>query len=622
MATDSPSNSSGLDLSSSASNKEIKLYSIVLSTTMLVLSILFGGGGCITVLIAIFFRRLHRKLRYILIGILLVVCSAFDFIWCPIEIARLLLHQRNALSGNEISIQTVSSLNYTSSAMYVLLLCALATIIVMICIQNLLKVVRKYDAIPKVKLGIILLLIWLITCIALTVTYVLITMDEKLQSESLSSSKAFHFKLGVQIVWFILMILLVSIMLAIHLHTKVWRERMVTEISNLHSNENFTVPSLIVKSVEEIDEEDIEESSVALPSPDIVKDSPGNGSPTSRCSKSALKKRSASPSSQKVLFADTPSPTRDAPSPKFGERLKKSQNHLDVNMAAILGRRRHTIAQITDPQLDHLQKAKNYNYVRKFSVDISALQAQLENPKIHNSFPFHSQQDIKNTDKESTERPISFGSQQKCNRRSRDEMLTSQEIKEEPENEFDHNEEETGQNPRRPENFPEPSVPSVPSPCASVRSMLSARDSICPTPPMISLTPINGEEKHIDINSVEENDIEDSNLSSQYAAERLHKPCKLSCLLVLTFVLSILPMFITEILWDLCLSNAAYLNTATCMTAISMAQTMIFPQVIFCVDASINKAVHISFVTARLFILGLVHKKEHVPTNDISDTEV
>jgi hypothetical protein len=45
-------------------------------------------------------------------------------------------------------------------------------------------------------------------------------------------------------------------------------------------------------------------------------------------------------------------------------------------------RRRHTIGQIGSTGLDVMEKAKQYNYVRKFSVDIQALQAQLENPKM------------------------------------------------------------------------------------------------------------------------------------------------------------------------------------------------------------------------------------------------
>jgi hypothetical protein len=46
----------------------------------------------------------------------------------------------------------------------------------------------------------------------------------------------------------------------------------------------------------------------------------------------------------------------------------------------VLGRRRHTICQIGDSSTppDTIAKAKQYNYVRKFSVDISALQVQLQ----------------------------------------------------------------------------------------------------------------------------------------------------------------------------------------------------------------------------------------------------
>lgn len=592
----------------------LELYSIVLSVTMLVLAILFGGGGCVTVLIAIALRRLLRKLRYILLGILLIICSAYDFIWCPVEISRLLL-QQNVVSGNTVSLDAIRNLKYISSTLYVLLLCALACMIMLICVQNLLKIIMKYEGIPKLKLGIIFLLIWLVISVALTIGYVLTTLSEDQPNVYHNlNKKAFHFKLAVQVVWIILVLVFLSLTAFTHYRTNYWKNHLNKETSDLHSNENFTVPSLIIKSVEEMEDDENEESSIALPSPDIQKD-PGNESPVSRSSKSAMKKRSGSPSSQKVLFADTPSPTHKGPSPQFGERLK-SQNHLEVNMAAILGRRRHTIAQISDPQFDMMQKAKTYNYVRKFSVDISALQAQLENPKIHNSFPFHSQQDIKNAEKDGSNKKINaFGSQPKCNKRSRDEIIKSQEIAEEPEHELEDEDDEDAENGKAEIN----ETQSVHSQCASVRSMHSARDSICPTPPLISLTQSDGEEKQLEVVSCDNND---SYPSSQITA-KLDKPCKLSCLLLLTFLLSILPMFITEVLWDLCLTVKAYININTCMIAFSMAQTMIFPQVIFCVDENINKAVHVSFVQARLAILGFLHRKQHVPTNDeISDTEV
>ena len=43
---------------------------------------------------------------------------------------------------------------------------------------------------------------------------------------------------------------------------------------------------------------------------------------------------------------------------------------------------------------DPISSAKQYSYVRKFSVDISALQAQLQNPKIFKDAPFQSDMDL------------------------------------------------------------------------------------------------------------------------------------------------------------------------------------------------------------------------------------
>ena len=65
--------------------------------------------------------------------------------------------------------------------------------------------------------------------------------------------------------------------------------------------------------------------------------------------------------------------------------------------------RRHTVANIGSPfggprnSLDMgAAKGSNYQYVRKWSVDIQALQNQLENPKIHTSSSLISQQGSKN----------------------------------------------------------------------------------------------------------------------------------------------------------------------------------------------------------------------------------
>ncbi|XP_045205075.2 uncharacterized protein LOC123557588 [Mercenaria mercenaria] len=620
---DQNNNVTDVSTDTQADGTEMELYSIVLSATVLIFAILFGGGGCITVLIAMFVHRLLRKLRFVLIGILLFVCCIFDLIWCPIEITRLVIHHQN-INGNTVSTDAVKDLKYVGSSLYVLLLCTIAAMVVLICVQNLLKIVRKYDNIPKMMLGVIFVLIWLIISISLTIAYILVSYgDQDDQVYHSINRKSFHFKLGLQTLWIVLLLIPILLMISIHVHTKFWKTKILKEVSDLHSTDNFTVPSLIIKSVEEIDEDENEdESSVALPSPDVVKDS-ASGSPVSKSSKSALKKRSGSPSSQKVVFADTPSPTREeaTPSPKFGDRFK-SPNHLGVNMAAILGRRRHTIAQISDPHLDLMQKAKTYNYVRKFSVDISALQAQLENPKLSSNFPFHSQQDIKASPKEGLEK-TTFGSQQKCNRRSRDEIMKSQEIAEEPEKELESENEMNESNETKTETVTDVNeTQSVQSQNVSICSARSPRDSICPTPPLISLTQSDGEEKQIEITN-DDNNLDDSFQSSEHVLTKLHKPCKLSCLLVATFILSILPMFVTEILRDHCLSPNAYINVVTCMTAISTVQTMIYPQVIFCVDANINKAVNQSLTHTRMWILQLFSKQHPVATtDDISDTEV
>ncbi|GFN79439.1 hypothetical protein PoB_000594500 [Plakobranchus ocellatus] len=115
-----------------------------------------------------------------------------------------------------------------------------------------------------------------------------------------------------------------------------------------------------------------------------------------------------SPSTPKLLAVvgcetgrEDVSPISDLPA------AKSLGNRLGVNMAQVLGRRRHTICQIGDSSNggggggpgggttnDPINKAKQYNYVRKFSVDIAALQAQLQNPKSFKDAPFQSDMDL------------------------------------------------------------------------------------------------------------------------------------------------------------------------------------------------------------------------------------
>ena len=611
----------GVVMQNETEGTRLELYSIVLSTTIMILAILFGGGGCITVLIAMFMHRLLRKLRFVFIGILLLVCCFFDLVWCPIEIARLVIHHQN-INGNIVSAHTVRDLKYFGSSLYILLLCTIASIIVLICVQNLLKIIRKYDTIPKMTLGVCFVLIWLIISISLTIAYILVSNgDQDDQVYHSINRNSFYFKLGLQTLWITLLLLPIILMALIYFHTKFYKTKLQKEISELPSTDNFTVPSLIIKSFEEMADEEMEESSIAAsPSSDKAKDS-ASGSPVSKSSKSALSKKTGSPSSQKVVFADTPKSTREdaTASKKIGENFK-SPNHLGVNMAAILGRRRHTIAQISDPNIDLLQKAKTYNYVRKFSVDISALQAQLENPKLSNNFPFRSQQDIISSPEDGLEKDNqSTGSQQKIfNRQSMDEIMKGQEIAEEPEKE---NEEFVNQSNETKTEMGNCETESFHSQNVSICSARSIQDSVCPTPPLISLTQSNGEERQIEIMN-DDNNFDESNQSKQFSSKFITKPCKLSCLLVATFILSILPMFVTELLRDHGQFPDVYINLVTCMTAVTSVQTMIYPQMIFCIDTEVNKAVNQFLTRTRMRILQLFSNEHVVATEDVSDTEV
>lgn len=140
-------------------------------------------------------------------------------------------------------------------------------------------------------------------------------------------------------------------------------------------------------------------------------------------------------------------------------------------------------------------------------------------------------------------------------------------------------------------------------------------------PPLISLTLSDGEEKQVEITSIENN--YDNIYPSIKHTKKFHTPCKLSCILIAAFMFSILPMLLTELLRGYCLSQNVFVNIVTCMTAISTVQTMIYPQLVFYLDECINKAVHQSLMGTKARISALLFRKHLVRTKaDVSDIEV
>nr|XP_022325175.1 uncharacterized protein LOC111125542 [Crassostrea virginica] len=274
---------------------------------------------------------------------------------------------------------------------------------------------------------------------------------------------------------------------------------------------------------------------------------------------------------------DNTSTLGDLPSPS-----RSKGSHLGVNMAAYLGRRRHTIGQIGTTGIEPLEKAKQYNYVRKFSVDIQALQAQLENPKRHASdFPFSSDTEIQK-------------SLQKAN--EKDDIIKRIKLAQ--------------QSPLVKNNSTSESVKDMDNESESSRK--SEKDSseiMQELPPLLTISETTDEFRER---------AKKRDPSSNFI--------KLSCSLVLTFMCCVLPMFVTEIL-KVFLSVSRYVNVITFALALSTVQTIVFPLIILVLDFNIHRSFQGMVVSVHRKCLGLHYQREAVPTSShgedhISNTQV
>jgi hypothetical protein len=61
----------------------------------IVMATVVGSGGNITILLSLCFSGLMSRLRYIFLSVLLIVCTLYDLIWCPLEIYRLIHHHHS-----------------------------------------------------------------------------------------------------------------------------------------------------------------------------------------------------------------------------------------------------------------------------------------------------------------------------------------------------------------------------------------------------------------------------------------------------------------------------------------------------------------------------------------------
>lgn len=551
------------DTTSSPLELKMELYSIVLSVSTLCLAILFGSGGNITVFLSLCTCKMLAKLRYILLAMLLVLSLIFDMFWCPMEIYRLLYHQH---SDQEMDIM----LKYVEQSFYIFLIVALTSILLVICIHHMFLISEKFNYLARCLFVVFSILFSVVFMFGCAIGYGLMSYrQEKYTSDEMSyhvlNENSFVFRIILFSVMIAVLVLIVIIMITLYTMKKRQDEKHEADVCSEYSEpptpERLNIPTLLIKGAEEEhgDEND--------------KDKNKNRSPNSS-------QKNLSSSSANVKDDNT-STLGDLPSPS-----RTKNHHLGVNMAAILGRRRHTIGQIGTTGLEVMEKAKQYNYVRKFSVDIQALQAQLENPKIHGgNFPFRSDTELQMSsqndkrDPSLLKRPLTPILNL---RTSQAEIEEEAEKAEQREDDEEENEEEDK--------------------CLNERRNSSYETM---SPPIITLSETTAEELRL----------------HEARSEKGPNSIKLCCLLVVTFICCLLPMFITDTVRGY-LSRNAYINILTCTMALSVIQTIIYPHILFCMDCEIHRAVQKFFGKFHGQLMQVCYGRHEVPTSDHIDITV
>ncbi|XP_061184486.1 uncharacterized protein LOC133192503 [Saccostrea echinata] len=528
----------------------LELYSWIFSVVVLCLSILLGTSGNILVITAMCRNRLYRKVRYALLLLLMAVALFTDLVYCPVELVRIFLYSNSDNSWVD--------LKYVSSSMYLIVFSAISCVLLFISLKNLCIITEKFTRTYRYALCAFCVITTLLVILCPAIGYgILSNMDEEKNGSftpyHILNERAFLFRITYFSLW--LMIILFVLVGMISFMVVTYRAKqsdldLSSDFSHPHTPDKAIIPKVLVKKSENSlhsDEEEEEEET-------------GN----------RLLDSCSGKEDNTSTIGDLPSPSRSKGS------------HLGVNMAAYLGRRRHTIGQIGTTGLETMEKAKQYNYVRKFSVDIQALQAQLENPKRHASdFPFSSDTEIQK-------------SLQKSN--NKEDILKRIRLAQ--------------QSPLVQNNKTSDCEKETNSDSSSRNSEKTSNEVLHELPPLLTLSETMADEFR---ERAQEKDPSASFI-------------KLSCSLVLTFLCFMLPMFITETLKEL-ISLTAYINVLSSTLALSTVQTLIFPLIILFLDKYVHKCFQKMVSTLRMKCFGLCYQREAVPMSsheeeDISNTQV
>ncbi|KAL8617044.1 hypothetical protein ACOMHN_014215 [Nucella lapillus] len=573
----------------------VEAYSVVLSTAALALAVVLGGGGSLTLLLAIFQSRRVRKYSYTLVLVFFFLCCGLDLLWSPMELAHLLSYHHSLQNPTrDFAVATF--------AIYIFLLAGLAILITAFCAENVLRLSGMFSPVLRHAWPLSVCLSMLLLCLLMALAFLATSLHTPSPHHPLSYLVLHAASSATRVTILTLLVLMVvlgavAVVLAGVVAIRMGGVAVKTSESFLsgQSNDSNALPRFIVNqtgagaSNEDVDKISMSASSSKLPDiigPDVTPATPVKGP-------------------GKLADLSAPAP--------------RGPTMLGVNMSQVLGRRRHTICQIGDSSApaDPINKAKTYNYVRKFSVDISALQAQLENPKLFKDMlPFSSHQDLSQKQKQQEEAdkppeprapllplqdfkkpevPDSPGGGLTLSVPPRPPVITvSEEVREDVEGEIEEEEREgegeKGGCVNKDLNFS--AAPGAEYPVDKM--------NLTDIPRLPVTQPVDEEDEEEDDDAEkraggnpcgEEEEEEDmSYKSNNRLSDRDQDFIKMTLLMTLTFFLCTFPLFLIEAMKG-GVTPHTYVNVSTCARALSVIQTIIYPHIVICMDGVVHRAV-------------------------------
>lgn len=622
----------------------LEAYTVVLSLTCHLVSLLFGGTTSLAVLMALAIRRNLSKYSYLHVLTFLTGCFCLNFIYSPMEIVDLLAYHSQSLHPARDFVAA-------KTALYVFFLSIINIVIAFLATESLLRATNHF--------GGLLQKIWptisTISTVFLSLIFTGAFLEPATEPSGQRDGDYAPMQHGFRTTFQALIVLLFTIAAVVLL---------VLVISLVKVNVYWEDGRPRIKK---------KQLRLAIPEFLISQSNNACEEVESGFENDQEPSQTPSPSTPKLLTVceqvkgEDVMPIPDLPKNKASAASGVGQSSgklLGINMSQVLGRRRHTICQISDSSApspapaDPIAKAKQYNYVRKFSVDISALQAQLQNPKIFKEAPFQSDMDL-------TRRPTADGANVKPN------MPAPKPKPLLPLKPLDTKRQDSDNDVKRLSNAvtsnsgdktgDSPMGATSPIPISPPPVIMVSNDDALPdnedgdeeaggeisTLPSVTVNSdgLNGKtsdvyttQPAITIQKPASLSLKDNNCCSKddevTSAPTLEsaitdasegdsegrKLARLALLLALTFLLTVLPVVIVESLHR-SLKEKSFVNISTCTIAVSTIQVIIYPNLFICIDDVIHKSVQkLKTHALRLFTRTSKSDTHHTHVEDTSSS--